>query len=172
MTKKKIEGFGGRYSITITAQIWCSRKKRYISICCSSGRLSARLVDEKGKQSAYSVPKLMANTFLEKREQGQKVGFKDGNLTNAHLNNLFWTKREVKQKPVQEKPIRVTRAKKYRRNKIYKIYFGMSNFMDDDIQVIIPQCLDSESEYHKAINEKDTYKSNVAFFKALCAGEI
>jgi hypothetical protein len=172
MSRKKIEGFGGRYSITTKAKVWCSRKKRHVAISFYQGRLSVRLVDEKGQQSSYSLPKLMAKTYLGMPEKGQKIGFKDGNFQNVHIDNLFWKSREVKQKPPIKKAVKSIRAKKYRRNKVYKLYFGICNVFEDEVQIVLPQCLNSESEYHKAINEKDTYKSNVAFFKALCAGNI
>jgi len=53
------------------------------------------LSDNAGKQKFYSYAKLSAELFVPNPDNLPNVGFKDFDVTNCKLSNLFWTTKEL-----------------------------------------------------------------------------
>lgn len=86
---KDIKDFDN-YSVTKTGEIFSKRYSKFLKGSKNKdGYLTVELRKDKKSYTRY-IHRLVAETFLEKRENKTHVNHKDGNRNNNNIENLEW----------------------------------------------------------------------------------
>lgn len=91
---KDIQGFEGKYAITMTGRVWSYKSQKFLKPQLSrkkAGYLQVDLYDKEGKKVRLYVHRLVAETYIPNPDDQPQVGHIDENPFNNSWDNLYWT---------------------------------------------------------------------------------
>lgn len=93
---KDIKGYEGLYSVDTNGNVYShpdrsnhKERKKIKGFIMDNGYVYVYLY-KNSKRNTYKVHRLVAETFLENKENKKQVNHKDGDKTNNCVNNLEW----------------------------------------------------------------------------------
>lgn len=86
---KDIEGYEGKYMISDQGQVWSNHKKGFLKPTQRAGYPYVVLT-KNGKQTGFSIHRLVAQTFIPNPNNYPIVNHKDENKQNNNVDNLEW----------------------------------------------------------------------------------
>lgn len=95
VSRRSIEGYEGRYSVTCDGRVWSHPKKTngkglYLKTASNRGYRTVSLVDANGRVKTASVHRLVANAFLSKVKGKHFVNHLNGKKDDNSVENLEW----------------------------------------------------------------------------------
>lgn len=143
---RDIEGYEGRYKIAEDGTIFSFIHPKPFEmkhIINKKGYIVIGLYHEnEAKAKLYSIASLVLQTWGEpKPSPFHKVGFKDGNRDNIHIDNLYWISKEE----LMQKTINRIKSTMNKRERLPVIIFGRGYVdMGNKLGVSINKNIDTE----------------------------
>ena len=87
---KDVEGYEGKYMVSNHGNIWSHNKQKImVPSFCKDKYLKVSL-HKGGEQKTKQVHRIVAEAFLENKDNKPQVNHRDGNKENNRLDNLEW----------------------------------------------------------------------------------
>lgn len=136
MKKEYIKRFDNQYTIDEEGNIFSFKSNRYLKPYISSkpNQYPRIKLSKNNKDYMFSVHRLVAETFLENKNNKPIVNHIDGNKNNYKLSNLEWvTHKENSKHSIEKGLLKINKGKKHHNTKLSEkdvvdIYHSKENY--------------------------------------------
>lgn len=87
---KDIKGYESLYAVTRCGKVWSYKSKRFLKTTKNQYEYETVGLMKNGKRKYKYVHRIVAETYLNNRENGTEVNHKDENKSNNSVDNLEW----------------------------------------------------------------------------------